>query len=261
MTVVLWILAFGAVLVGLTGIPDAVWGHHDLFGAWLSGVLPAQGREETALEFGVAGAIAASVSLASITVAWLLYGGGLSARVRGLVAALPGLYKLLAGKYYVDELYDVLVVRPFRWIAFLLWKAIDAFVIDLLLVNGVGYFVAGVGSLVKYLQTGVQRYVVAVLAGAAVIIYCTAHGAVSAGVRFDAHATGRTVELAAGVLDPPAQGLDYHVDWGDGQSTDSRSPSMRHTYASGGEMTITLHVTDPRWDTQTKHSRKVEVEP
>ena len=66
MTVVLWILAAGSLLVGLLGIPDVIWPGHDLFGEWLSPVLPPLAHEESLRGFVEFALIALGVSLLGI---------------------------------------------------------------------------------------------------------------------------------------------------------------------------------------------------
>src|SRR5439155_498481 len=48
-----------------------------------------------------------------------------------------GLARLLWKKWYVDELYDAIIVRPVTWLSReVLWKIVDARIVDGLLVNG-----------------------------------------------------------------------------------------------------------------------------
>jgi len=55
-----------------------------------------------------------------------------------LAASLAATYKLLSGKYFVDELYAAAIVRPLVWISDkVLWRVVDEGVIDGT-VNGVG---------------------------------------------------------------------------------------------------------------------------
>src|SRR5205814_9026036 len=48
---VLWVLAIGSIVVGFTGMPDALHEGWDRFGEWLGPTLPPQSREETAKGF------------------------------------------------------------------------------------------------------------------------------------------------------------------------------------------------------------------
>src|SRR5207253_8523596 len=51
MTIVLWILAAGSLLVGFLGVPDVLHEGADKFGEWLSPVLAAQARDESKSAF------------------------------------------------------------------------------------------------------------------------------------------------------------------------------------------------------------------
>jgi NADH-quinone oxidoreductase subunit L len=263
MTVVLWILAAGSLLVGLLGIPDIVWPGHDLFGEWLSPVLPPLAHEEHLGEFVTFALIALGVSLLGIGIAWLLYADGVSTRVKRFVAAFPRLYRLVFNKYYIDEVYDFLVVRPVRYTALVLWKAFDTVVIDLLFVNGTGFIVSGFGKLSKYLQNGdLQRYIVAVIVGGAVIIGIGTHYDVWSGSKFDAQVNGRDVQVTAHGAGPTAKRLQYRVDWdGDGKySATQMNTTFRHSYDAAGSHKISVEAIDPRWGTVSHESRTVKVQ-
>jgi hypothetical protein len=260
---VLWILAAGSALVGILGTPNVLWEGHDLFGDWLSPVLPPPAVEETAGSFWLFAGIALATSLVGIGLAWVLYGHGPAKAVRNFVARAPGLYKVVFNKYYVDEIYDFLVVRPIRYTAFVLWKAFDAFFIDLLLVNGVGFVVSGFGKLAKYIQNGdLQRYIVALIVGGAVIIGIGTHYDVWAGAKFDTQVQGRDVQLTAHGAGSTAKRLTYRVDWnGDGKFTATQaSPVFKHSYDSPGTHKVAVEAIDPRWGTVSRETRTVKVQ-
>ena len=79
-----------------------------------------------------------------------------------------GLARVLNRKYYIDEIYDALIVRPTVWLSrFVLWKGIDQGVVDGAAVNGSARLSRGLGWLGSRLQTGqVGVYVVLFLVGA-----------------------------------------------------------------------------------------------
>ncbi len=88
-----------------------------------------------------------------------------------LAAALPGLYKFLLNKWYFDELYDVIFVRPAFAIGRLFWKTGDGAIIDGLGPNGVAARVQDVTARVVRLQTGyVYHYAFAMVIGVAALI-------------------------------------------------------------------------------------------
>jgi NADH-quinone oxidoreductase subunit L len=80
------------------------------------------------------------------------------------------LYKFLLNKWYFDELYDFILVRPAFWIGRLLWKQGDGRVIDGMGPDGVSARVLDVTRGVVRLQTGyVYHYAFAMLLGVAAL--------------------------------------------------------------------------------------------
>jgi NADH-quinone oxidoreductase subunit L len=78
------------------------------------------------------------------------------------------LYKFLLNKWYFDELYDFLFVRPAFWIGRLLWKGGDGWLIDGFGPDGVSARVIDVTNRVIRLQSGyVYHYAFAMLIGVA----------------------------------------------------------------------------------------------
>ena len=261
MTGVLWILALGSIVVGFLGMPDAFGEGVDKFGEWLSPVLIAQAREENLRQWLISAGIASAVGLSGIGLAYLLYGHGFSQTVRNFVAGAPRLYKTVLHKYYIDEIYDFLIVRPIRWTALILWKAVDSFLIDLVLVNGVGFLVGGVGKLVKYLQNGdVQRYVIGIIAGTAIILWGATTFTARDAKQFDARANGREVVVTALGAGSAGKRLQYQVDWHDGKLSGPQQATLfRHVYDSAGDKKVTLTVIDPRWESTSVETKKVTV--
>jgi NADH-quinone oxidoreductase subunit L len=81
------------------------------------------------------------------------------------------LYKFLLNKWYFDEIYDFLLVRPAMWLGRLFWKGGDGFVIDGFGPDGVSARVLDVTKNVIRLQTGyLYHYAFAMLIGVAVLI-------------------------------------------------------------------------------------------
>ena len=83
-----------------------------------------------------------------------------------------GLGRLLWKKWYVDELYDAIVVRPVMWLSReVLWKVVDVRVVDGLLVNGTAAASRAVGWVGSRLQTGeVGVYVVLFVVGVIAVV-------------------------------------------------------------------------------------------
>ena len=81
------------------------------------------------------------------------------------------IYTLLLNKYYIDELYDAVVVRPIQALSTtVLWKGADAALIDGS-VNGVGKAVQGSSSVLRRLQSGsVRAYAASLFLGVVLIL-------------------------------------------------------------------------------------------
>jgi NADH-quinone oxidoreductase subunit L len=81
------------------------------------------------------------------------------------------LYRFLLNKWYFDELYDLIFVRPAKWIGRELWKKGDGWLIDGFGPDGVSARVLDVTRNVVRLQTGyLYHYAFAMLIGAAAFI-------------------------------------------------------------------------------------------
>ncbi|MGX1323162.1 NADH-quinone oxidoreductase subunit L [Bradyrhizobium sp. USDA 377] len=88
-----------------------------------------------------------------------------------LAAEHPMLYQFLLNKWYFDELYEIIFVRPAKWIGYQLWKKGDGFIIDGFGPDGVSARVLDVTRNVVKIQTGyLYHYAFAMLIGAAGLI-------------------------------------------------------------------------------------------
>jgi NADH-quinone oxidoreductase subunit L len=83
----------------------------------------------------------------------------------------PMLYQFLLNKWYFDELYDFIFVRPAKRLGYFLWKKGDGFVIDGFGPDGVSARVLDVTRNVVKIQTGyLYHYAFAMLIGVAGLI-------------------------------------------------------------------------------------------
>ncbi len=84
-----------------------------------------------------------------------------------------GFWRVVYRKYYIDEIYDAVIVRPLVWLSrVVLWKGVDQGVVDGAAVNGTARLSRGLGWLGSRLQTGqVGIYVVLFLVGALWILH------------------------------------------------------------------------------------------
>jgi NADH-quinone oxidoreductase subunit L len=84
-----------------------------------------------------------------------------------------GIARVLNRKYYVDEIYDAVFVRPLVWLSRLvLWRGVDQGVVDGAAVNGTARLSRGLGWVGSKLQTGqVGVYVALFLVGALWVLH------------------------------------------------------------------------------------------
>jgi NADH-quinone oxidoreductase subunit L len=112
------------------------------------------------------------VAVVGSLVGWLMYAGAWRRAPARLAHAFPRAYAFTYDKFRVDELYGFLVIEPVRYAAYILWRVVDVFAIDGLLVNGVARFVGFTGSVFRLAQNGdVQRYAAIMAVAAAVILW------------------------------------------------------------------------------------------
>jgi NADH-quinone oxidoreductase subunit L len=162
-TFVLVTLATGAVLVSLLGIPMA-WTHRPpALEHWLEPSIPAVVRfaeKPHVLEY-----LFQAFGVAAAAIGWIfarmLYKDGRSHVPADLKKRFFGIWTVVYNKYYVDEAYFALVVRPSQFFAkFLFW--FDQHIIDWLVnfAGWVGRFVANIdGAIDKYLVDGAVNLV------------------------------------------------------------------------------------------------------
>jgi NADH-quinone oxidoreductase subunit L len=113
--------------------------------------------------------VGAAVAIGLIGLAW----GYLATSRRAIAPAREaapetGFWRTVYHKYYVDEIYDAVIVRPLLWISrVLLWGVVDKGLVDGAAVNGSARLSRGLGWIGSRLQTGqVGVYVVLCLVGA-----------------------------------------------------------------------------------------------
>lgn len=171
MTIPLVILAILSVVGGYVGIPHVLGGGAN-FEKFLEPVfeaskLPENGHGSEALELGLM-ALSVVAALLGIYLAYVYYlkNPRLSEE---FAKRHRTLYETVHNKYFVDEIYGFLFVNNLLRIGRFLRVIIDEGIIDGI-VNGVGYFLRGLGSLFRFLQSGyVQAYAVSVIIGAIVV--------------------------------------------------------------------------------------------
>ncbi|MCX7918931.1 MAG: NADH-quinone oxidoreductase subunit L [bacterium] len=186
MTIPLILLAFAAAVVGLPGSP--------LFGNWFQHYIYfGNEHSEPSLVIMV---ISVLVGAAGIVVAYLAYGKKPATLSMSAIAGrLPFIYRVLINKYYFDELYEYMIIRPFfkltklafafdqliidgtvngvAWATVLLSKLknlIDIYIVDGL-VNFTGWITQTSSSIFRKAQTGIiQNYTLFLILGLAIMI-------------------------------------------------------------------------------------------
>ena len=189
MTVPLIILAGLSVIGGWINVPEAIakipvigWiPHSEWLHEWLHPITASAddvlvsnvGGLAHQTPFGGGEAIWAVISFAIATLVIVLTTRALGRRVfdPATEAAPPrGFAKVLYNKWYVDELYDKIIVRPVLALSRAAWKFIDESIIDGL-VNGAGYASRLAGWTGSRLQTGqLNTYAFAIVVGVLVVL-------------------------------------------------------------------------------------------
>jgi NADH-quinone oxidoreductase subunit L len=121
------------------------------------------------LELILAG-VAFGTALIGIAIAYWLYISK-PKKADDLAKSMKPAYTTLLNKYYVDELYAFVIVRPLLWLSTtVFWKGADVAAIDGT-VNGIARGAAAIGDGVRHSQSGNTRsYAVWVVVGAIVVL-------------------------------------------------------------------------------------------
>lgn len=152
-TVPLIILAVLATLAGFINIPHAMgggaWFHH-----WLAPVWPEGGDHSAyhSVEIMLA-VLSVTIALLSIFMAYVLYQKKTDLPGK-IVRAIPRFHKLLYNKYFVDEVYAIIAVKPMMLIS----RGVglfDKYIVDGI-VNGVGFLT----RLVANINGWIDQYIV-----------------------------------------------------------------------------------------------------
>ena len=203
MSLPLLVLAVLATFGGFLGYPHALPGHEALphmLSAWLEPVVEvshaftgeyaiglrtqqdggplwfSDGHHITAAAELMFMGICVAVACAGIGFAWALYRRGPSEAAAGWASRLGLLYVLSKGKYYVDELYQALIIGPLHAFSQFFWLGIDNALINDLGVRGVAGAVALTGDAARSWHNGsLRRYLAVLLLGSMVVlggVYC-----------------------------------------------------------------------------------------
>ncbi len=178
MTVPLMILAVLSVIGGWVGIPH-ILGGTNYFENWLDPVIASSANESVSHALASAGGdvgiewtlMVSSVVLVlfSIFIAYLLYKKKTEIST-SLAERFSSLKNLLLNKYFVDEMYGAVIIRPVVYFSLFLWKVFDVVIIDGF-INGAASWYADFSEFARKGQTGrVRTYATIFLSGVIVII-------------------------------------------------------------------------------------------
>jgi NADH-quinone oxidoreductase subunit L len=169
MTIPLIVLAVGATFGGMIGLPlidpsGAIW-DGSIF------MLPANNVLEAAHHIPFAAHILPlAIGLAGIALAFVMYILRPELPARVAAAARP-IHTFLEHKWYFDELYDLVFVRPAKWLGHNLWRGGDGLVIDGYGPDGVAAATVDLARRATRLQTGyLYHYAFAMLIGVAALV-------------------------------------------------------------------------------------------
>jgi NADH-quinone oxidoreductase subunit L len=177
MLVPLMVLAVLSIVGGFAGVPEALGGsnHFEKFlapvfsgaGNDVAGELSQHANHFTELAFT---GISVLVALGGLGLAWLLYLKK-PQLPQQIADSMGSLYRAVFNKYYVDEIYAALFVKPLLLGSTnILWKGVDQGVIDAAL-DGSATGAREVSDSVRHMQSGnLRSYAGWIAAGAAVVI-------------------------------------------------------------------------------------------
>ena len=168
MQLVLIPLALLGLFGGLFNLPAYIGeGYLNRLFAGMAGGAPGEGSH---LEEIVMQAIAGALALAGLLAAYLRYGKGRAQRLEEAGSQPSLLGSFLAHGWYFDNLYNLILIRPYRALAAVLWQRLDEGVIDDSL-DRLAHALGRTGSWLGRWSTGrVSIYLISFAAGGGVIL-------------------------------------------------------------------------------------------
>lgn len=160
----LLVLALLSIAGGWVGIPGVLLEQANSLDQFLSAVLPAASHEIAhSTELLLMGSTTILV-LVIIGTAWFIYANKTEKESKGLL-------RVFENKWYIDELYDRVIVQPITRVAEFLREWVEPRLIDGL-VNGIGRSVQYTGRQIRLLQSGqIGSYILLMVIGMVVILF------------------------------------------------------------------------------------------
>lgn len=176
MTIPLIVLAILSTIGGFIGLP-AVFSDTHTLGNFLSPIYDLARRAngaameaphiDHATEY-ILMAVSVAVAVIAIIIAYVMY------VKKETVPAPEGtrlspVHNLIYNKYYIDEIYNAIIVKPVMALSTALHRFVDVVVVDGI-VNGFGKLVMAFGSVLRQTQSGVTGFYVFVMVASIVLI-------------------------------------------------------------------------------------------
>jgi len=172
MTIPLMVLAALSTFGGFLGVPEILGGSNWLKSFLSTVIVPDTKHVAHHLTHATEMTLmAASVgaALVMITIAWIVYGIKKQVPSRNEADFSP-VHKVLYHKYFIDELYDVLVVKPLYFISQITHRIVENKIIDGI-VNGFGQVVSASSNALQYVQNGsVSFYLFLMVVGTTLLL-------------------------------------------------------------------------------------------
>ena len=257
------VLAIGAALGGLIGLPGSLFEHADwnLLDRELSPVLGAEVEVSHLTEYASWASPPCSRCW-GIFVAWLFYGGGYREPSRRFAAAVPKLVKLVQDKFRIDELYQFLIVRPLKKLSQAIYFVVDRILIDKILVGVPVAAVDFFGRLSRSVQGNGdgQRYMAVFALGVAGLVYLSTRPMAPDPLKVTVSGMGVDVDARRNNK-AGSDSLEYSYDFDDGGKAEApgAAPTAHHNYSRPGSYTIRVDVKDTHWNTSSSVKQKVTV--
>ena len=175
MTIPLMALALLSIIGGFVGIPEVFSKNSHFLESFLA---PVFARSESRMLYvGGEGStemlhmvIAVAGALAMAFIAWRYFIKGKNVPVED-DEEVSKVQKLVYNKYFVDELYEAVITKPFNWISGIFYRIIELKLVDGF-VNGIGSGVKWCAGMFRYLQNGnVGFYIFAMVLSILLIMF------------------------------------------------------------------------------------------
>lgn len=197
------------------------------------------------------------ISISGAYLAYTLYREPSLKKVRFFSTQFPFLYRLVYNRFWIDELFDLVIVRPMRFLANLLYKFIESLLIDGL-VNLLGYLTLGISEIFRLILHGngkLQRYVAYITIGFLVVVLYLGYPVTDIQAEMDT-VGGLYIRL------PAYPGYKFKLDFdGDGrwdEEVDFKTPTVYHKF-NPGIYNIKIEITS-NWGLKVLKNIRLELE-